>query len=151
MTRHEGGGPPRLRFVAPNGRRPAGERVLLEVDDEHDAGRAVLQARAGRDLEVVVTAEPRVLQALVEDLGRLGTIEVASDGEPGAIPADLEPDVAQLVRLLAAGATVSAAARTVGLSRRTATRRLAELREGLGVTTTAEAVMALIDRLDGTG
>lgn len=52
----------------------------------------------------------------------------------------LDDELHDLIRALREGATITAAARAAGLSRRTASRRLAELRERLGATSTAEAV-----------
>ena len=53
----------------------------------------------------------------------------------------LERPTLALVRLLARGRTVSDAAAILGLSRRTATRRLTQARRRLGVRTNAEVVL----------
>ena len=78
----------------------------------------------------------------LEDLARIGHLcdETALDGRPFLDPID-----AALLHHLAAGATVQDAARTVGVSDRTAARRLAVLREALGVATTASLVARCSD------
>lgn len=61
----------------------------------------------------------------------------------------LTPEQVRLMDLLARGATVTAACAQLSLSRRTASRRLAAVRERIGVASTAEAVVrwsALSDR-----
>jgi DNA-binding NarL/FixJ family response regulator len=76
-------------------------------------------------------------------------LAAGGQGRPPAPPtlpaADLPADSLALLRRIAAGETISAAAHAVGLSRRTATRRLGELRAALGVTTTAGILDALSD------
>ncbi len=61
---------------------------------------------------------------------------------PAAAPVRLAPDELVLLGVLADGGTVTDAALRVGISRRTATRRLASARARLGVATNAEAVLA---------
>lgn len=82
-----------------------------------------------------VTGEQRRLA--LEDLARMGHLcgAEALGGKPFLDPID-----ADLLRHLAAGATVQEAAATVGVSDRTAARRLAILRDALGVATTAGVV-----------
>lgn len=72
--------------------------------------------------------------------------------EPGAEAraAPLTDEHLDLLRALGTGATVGTAARRVGMSERTASRRLAEARRLLGVATNAEAVVA-VSRRDGLG
>jgi len=60
---------------------------------------------------------------------------------------ELTDDTLALLRRLAAGDTVSTAAVNAGMSRRTATRRLAGLRAELGVASTAAVLDALAARL----
>lgn len=54
----------------------------------------------------------------------------------------LEPELRALLALLAGGGTISAASRVLGISRRSATRRLEEARRVVGAATTAEVVAA---------
>ena len=77
---------------------------------------------------------------LVEDLGKLGPVRVVADGD-----ADGAEELA-LVERLADGATVAQAARQVGLSLRTAHRRLAAIRERVGVVSNAELVVRSLAR-----
>ena len=60
---------------------------------------------------------------------------------PAAV-AGLEPELRALLALLAGGGTISAASRVLGISRRSATRRLEEARRVVGAATTAEVVAA---------
>ena len=63
-------------------------------------------------------------------------------GRPGAArdPPSIDPDAVAILAILAEGRTLGDAASTLGLSRRTADRRLAEAREAFGVERTVEAV-----------
>jgi DNA-binding NarL/FixJ family response regulator len=108
------------------------------VADEAAAASAVLAAIAGAGLVVHATGPREVVDRLLDDLRRLGPIEHRL-GEPsrGALTSEQR----RLLDALAAGHTLGEAARLVGLSRRSADRRLAEVRRTLGVATTAEAVV----------
>jgi DNA-binding NarL/FixJ family response regulator len=53
----------------------------------------------------------------------------------------LAPDEHRLLRLMAAGATLSEVSTSMHISRRTCTRRLAAIKTKLGIQTTAEAVL----------
>lgn len=55
----------------------------------------------------------------------------------------IDDDIQELLRHLRDGATITAAAREVGMSRRTASRRLVELRHLVGAGSTAEAVVVV--------
>ena len=57
--------------------------------------------------------------------------------------ADVDADGRRLLELLAEGSSLAVAAKSVHMSRRTATRRLACVRFSLGVATTSEAILAL--------
>jgi DNA-binding NarL/FixJ family response regulator len=72
---------------------------------------------------------------------RIEAASAASDGPAtGLVPAArLSPDERTLIRLLGEGRTVTEAAAVLGISRRTATRRLHGIRLRLGVTSNAEA------------
>lgn len=64
---------------------------------------------------------------------------------------ELSDDQVRLLRELGRGATVAAAARSVGIGARSASRRLAEARAALGVATTIEAVVRVTRSVDGPG
>lgn len=109
------------------------------VEDAFGAAEALLAAVAGAGLLVDARAGRDVVDRLVDDLRRLGSVDHRTN-EPAA-PL-LTREERELIALLANGATVSEAARTLHLSRRTADRRLASARAKLGVATTAEAIVA---------
>ena len=62
---------------------------------------------------------------------------------PCSTVADVDADGRRLLELLAEGSSLAVAAKSVHMSRRTATRRLACVRFSLGVATTSEAILAL--------
>jgi hypothetical protein len=95
----------------------------------------VLAALAGADLLLLVTADDRVHDTLLDDLARLGTVEHAA---PTVV---LAADQLALLTRLQAGMSLGEAAGAEHLSRRTADRRLALARRTLGVATTAEALV----------
>jgi DNA-binding CsgD family transcriptional regulator len=104
-----------------------------------DAAAAVLCAVAGARLVVLATAEREVIDRLVDDLRRLGTVEhLVGDADADGLTGDER----RLLGLLLGGATLGQAARQLHISRRTADRRLASARERLGARTTPEAVAA---------
>jgi len=97
-----------------------------------------------RGVELVLTvdiAEPHA-SAFVDDLARVATA-VTRDAGPLA---GLSADQIALLDGLAAGRTLTDVARTLGLSRRTATRRLSEARAILGAATTIEAIRTFEQR-----
>lgn len=137
----------RSGFTVLSGWEPAGEpwdlsaaRVVFtgRVRDTAAAAAAVLVAVRGGGV-IAVDVEPTILPTFAEDLRRVGPVEyrlgTARDSR------GLDSEQQQLLTLLAGGSTVSQAARTLHLSRRTATRRLAAARATLGVATTAEALI----------
>ncbi|MCU1496074.1 MAG: hypothetical protein JWM47_27 [Acidimicrobiales bacterium] len=108
------------------------------IDGPEDAGRAIEALSRGVGLAVAVRVEGDLRHRTLEDLHRLGEVRPGADGDD--LAALLDPDQLALLGALAAGATVGAAAEAVHLSRRTANRRLAELRARLGVDSNAEAI-----------
>ena len=75
-------------------------------------------------------------EVFLDQLRRIA--EVSEQHEP-----ILEPAQQELLELLRSGLSLGAAAARIGVSRRTADRRLAAARAALGVRTTMEAVMLL--------
>lgn len=108
------------------------------VDSEASAQAALLAALAGQGLVVRVTASREVTDRLVDDLRRLGPVDHRI-GLPVRSPG-LGRDARAILGLLAEGRTLGEAADFLGLSRRTADRRLAEGRAAMGVTRTTEAI-----------
>ncbi len=110
------------------------------VRDAADAAEALLAAVAGAGLVVHALASRDVIDRLVDDLRRLGSVDHRT-AEPHPGPT-LTVDEARLLDRLAEGKTLGEVAEDLHLSRRTADRRLASARDKLGVATTAEAVVA---------
>jgi DNA-binding NarL/FixJ family response regulator len=109
------------------------------VSDRAQAQAVALAAVRGAALAVAV-ADDWLLECLVEDLSRVGAVAVRDPHAAHPI-ALLDPGQCRLLELVAAGATLAAAADQLGWSRRTINRRLARIRETLGVATTAEALV----------
>lgn len=109
------------------------------VASESDASAAVLAAMAGYGVLIETSAAPDTIRRLVDDLRHLGPVDhrLVSAAAP---PAVLDFEGRALLGLLAKGFTLGAAARQLGLPRRTADRRLAGARKALGVERTAEAI-----------
>lgn len=122
--------------------RPALARVVLRgtVASPRDATVALLSALDGFGILVRATADDEVVNRLVDDLRRLGPVrhEAASSVAPADSPVVTEGRA--ILAFLAEGHTLGEAASRLGLSRRTADRRLAEARAALGVTRTTEAI-----------
>lgn len=115
-----------------------GPRALacpIEVD-AHAMGEAALLA-AVRNVAVVIRLEgsDRHRGAFIDELARV------ADVEDGAALAQLTDEQRALLRLLAQGRSITEAAEAVGLSRRTAHRRLDAARRALGVKSVTEAIL----------
>jgi DNA-binding NarL/FixJ family response regulator len=107
------------------------------VATEADAVAAVIAALAGYGLIVELRVDGAVRDRLLDDLRHAGPLEVRT---VAATPPELDEGSRALLRSIAAGETLSEAARRLGISRRTADRRLAAIRVTLGVQRTVEAV-----------
>jgi DNA-binding CsgD family transcriptional regulator len=96
--------------------------------------------------EVTVITFIRTARVKLGAKNRVHAAALAFEAPPATDGADppLGPEQRRLVGLLASGATVEEAARKLHLSRRTAQRRLAEIRRRLGVPTTAAAVASSV-------
>jgi DNA-binding NarL/FixJ family response regulator len=108
--------------------------AVARVATTGDAAAVLLAAARGAAVVVVLALDADAAETFLHDLERLTDCATAPDRSP------LGEDQVELLRALGEGATVSTAARQLGLSRRTAVRRLAEARRRLGVTSTTEAV-----------
>lgn len=109
------------------------------VASAEEAAAALLAAVGGAGLVIDARADREIVDRLCDDLRRLGPLDHRVGAE-GHRPRLTRQEQA-LVDLLLAGATLGAAARELGLARRTADRRLASVRAKLGVRTTAEALV----------
>lgn len=130
-------------LVRPGWHVPApAHRVVLAgpVRDRAEAAAALVAAVAGAGLVVHALAPRDVVDMLCEDLRRLGRLDHRL---PGGSPAvDFDATERALLDLLLDGASVTTAADRLHISRSTADRRLAAIRERLGVASTAQAVVA---------
>jgi DNA-binding NarL/FixJ family response regulator len=109
---------------------------VIESDDQ--AASALLAALAGHGLLVEVRTRSQTVDRLVDDLSRLGPVDHRLVEMAPA--ASISPEARAVLALLAEGLTLGEAAADLGLSRRTADRRLAEARRALGTERTTEAV-----------
>ncbi|MDQ3609526.1 MAG: LuxR C-terminal-related transcriptional regulator, partial [Actinomycetota bacterium] len=109
-----------------------------------EAVEVVLAALRGVALAVAVPDE-RLLERLAEDLHRIGDVQERT--ADAAQPLErLDAEQRRLLEALASGSTIEVAAQRLAWSRRTIDRRLAVIREVLGVSSTAEALMVLRGR-----
>ncbi len=109
--------------------------VLAAVTDDRSAAATLRAAQRGARLAVDVRlAEPH-RSRFIEQLARLATLQLDSTEQ-------LSADHIALLDLLRGGSTLTQAAKTLFISRRTADRRLREIRAILGVETTTEALRA---------
>jgi DNA-binding NarL/FixJ family response regulator len=109
------------------------------VSSDALAAAALTAAMAGQGLLVRVEASREVLDRLVGDLRHLGRVDTRS-GSVASAP-QLEPEDRAILGLLAEGYSLGEAATLLGLSRRTADRRLARGRRALGARRTTEAIV----------
>lgn len=117
--------------------RPGRVRVG-RVSSATDARAALLAALTGQGIVAHATADRAVIDRLVDDLRRLGPVEHRL-GPASDTPA-ADHQVRELLGLLAEGQSLGEAAAILGLSRRTADRRLAAARRALGTDRTTEAI-----------
>jgi len=125
--------------------RGAGRVVCTgTVTSAEDAAAALLAAVAGAGLVIHGRAKRDVLDRLCDDLRRFGRLDHRlGTGSSGPV---LTADQHALIGLLLNGLTLGEAAAQLGLTRRTADRRIAAARRALGVSTTAEALTVVVRR-----
>lgn len=114
------------------------------VDTEDRAVAAVTALSRGAGLAISLAASGPTRLRLLEDLHRLGDV-ISPSGSSGSAEVGLDDEQRGLMQALAEGATVTEAAHRMHMSRRTASRRLGEVRQALGVESTAEAVARWTD------
>ena len=103
-----------------------------------DAASALIAALGGAGVVVAAHAPADVMDLLLADLRHIGPVEHRRPLAAGA--PNLDSTEQAILTLLAAGHSLGDAATRLGLSRRTADRRLAAARRVLGVDRTAEAI-----------
>ena len=109
------------------------------VSSDALAAAALTAAMAGQGLVLRVDAPRDVLDRFLGDLRHLGEVDVRSGRV--AATTQLEPEDRAILGLLAEGHSLGEAAALLGLSRRTADRRLARGRRVLGARRTTEAIV----------
>lgn len=122
-------------------------RVTLHVRSLADIEAVILAAKSGRSVDVVVVGSDELasdlLEAVTGELRRVGPgVQVLESAPPETAARSLDEQAQSLLDLLADGMTVAQAARRLGLSSRTATRRIEAARQHFGVASTAEAIVA---------
>ncbi|HEX8025683.1 MAG TPA: helix-turn-helix domain-containing protein, partial [Candidatus Limnocylindrales bacterium] len=121
-------------WLAPRGRIVCHGTVASDAD----AVQALRAAVGGAGVVVVAAADRETIDRLLDNLRRLGRVEhLTADTAPA--PA-VDAEQRQLLRLLADGWTLGEAATELGLSRRTADRRLDAARRALDAERTADAL-----------
>jgi hypothetical protein len=111
--------------------------ILVGVVGEPDVEAVVDAVARGWDAVIRLDLRGELRRLVLEDLGRIG--QVVDEGALEHVPL-LDPMDDELLGQLASGVTIRQAARAVGTSDRTAARRLARLRQAMGVSTTAGLV-----------
>jgi DNA-binding CsgD family transcriptional regulator len=124
--------------------RGASARAVVRtgvVADAAVAADALLAALDGAGLLVDAVADRGTIDRLVDDLRHIGPVEhVVAEGDGTPAEPDVPPESRAILGLLAEGHSLGEAAAILGLSRRTADRRLGDARRALGVTRTTEAI-----------
>lgn len=108
------------------------------VTSANEAGAALLAVLGGAGAVVHALAGHEIIDRLLDDLRHVGPVEHRRRLE--ASPPRLDPDELEILRMLGDGRSLGEAAHALGLSRRTADRRLAGARRALGTERTVEAV-----------
>jgi DNA-binding NarL/FixJ family response regulator len=112
------------------------------VRGEADAAAAVLAALNGAQLIVEAHASRDVIDRLCDDLRRMGTLEHRVG--PATVLPRLSGEQLQLLRCLLAGSSLGQAAAELHISRRTADRRIADIRQLLGASSTSAALVRAV-------
>jgi DNA-binding NarL/FixJ family response regulator len=127
----------------------AGTVVIAAVTDDASAAAAVLAAVRGSSLVLDASRlSAEAIDRLCDDLRRLGAVD-RRDGQHGPPPsADplIDDDGIAVLRRLAQGQRLGEAAASLHLSRRTADRRLAAVKDALGAASTVEAIVIAKER-----
>jgi DNA-binding CsgD family transcriptional regulator len=112
-----------------------------QVETDADAEAALLAAFAGHGLVIETRPGSPIVDRLVDDLRRLGPVDHrVVDSQHVAFDDQGDSGARAILGLLAEGLTLGQAAAQLGVSRRTADRRVAAARRALGAERTTEAV-----------
>jgi DNA-binding NarL/FixJ family response regulator len=115
------------------------------VRSDDDIARAILAAARGASLTIALSPDvPSAARAeLLDALGRIAPVDRLVPTAACA-PDDAVDSLREALRVLAGGGSVTAAAREVHMSERTLHRRLAKLRDQLGVKSNAAVARQLL-------
>lgn len=104
--------------------------------------RAAVLAAAARGVDLLLSLELTEPEraAFIDELSRISDVSELRDQNSATI-GPITDEHRRLLGLLESGSTVGAASRSIGMSRRTAHRRILEIHELLGVSSTAVAVV----------
>ena len=110
------------------------------MNDSATAGAVLLAVTRGIDVVVAVDLPGAQRSVFLDDLARAGDVTIGAP--PQEVPV-LSGEEHAVLTGLADGRTLVEVAERLGMSRRTATRRLASAKAALGARTTMEALVAL--------
>jgi DNA-binding NarL/FixJ family response regulator len=112
----------------------SGLRTYGVVRDERDCDEVLLALARGADVVIAIDLPATRRAALLDDIARIADVR-----EAGSLTSDERAVVDGLVE----GRTLTDVARSLGMSRRTATRRLAAAKVAFGAATTMELILAV--------
>jgi DNA-binding NarL/FixJ family response regulator len=115
----------------------ADRRLACSGTVSGDGDVAAVLLAASRGAAVAAAVEPELRPRLIDELSRVTSLQNIADAAPGR----LHDDDRALLLALQGGTPLVQAARQLGMSRRTATRRVADLRRRFNVATTSELLM----------
>jgi DNA-binding CsgD family transcriptional regulator len=124
----------------------AREREVLMLVSTGVASREIA-ARLGIS-RATVESHVRSAMCKVGARTRLHAVLLLAAPDASDVASELEPEHRRLLELLASGLTREHAAQALFLSRRSVDRRLAALRRRVGVTSTAELLLAVLSPAD---
>ncbi len=112
----------------------SGVRASGVVRDERDRDAVLLALARGADVVIAIDLPAARRAALLDDIARIAVVREAGS---------LTPEEREVVDGLVEGRTLTDVARSLGMSRRTATRRLAAAKIAFGAATTMELILAV--------
>jgi DNA-binding NarL/FixJ family response regulator len=124
----------------------AREREVLTLVSAGVASREIAE-RLGIS-RATVESHVRSAMSKVGARSRLHAVLLLAITEPSWVALELDPEQRRLLELLAAGVTREHAAKSLYLSRRSVDRRLATLRRRVGVASTAELLLAVLQPVE---
>jgi DNA-binding NarL/FixJ family response regulator len=111
-----------------------GVRAHGFVHDEHDCDAVLVALARGADVVIAIDLPASKRVELLDDISRIADVRQAKL---------LTSDERAVVDGLVEGQTLTEVARSLGMSRRTATRRLAAAKLAFGAATTIELILAV--------